>query len=82
MEIGATVSPAGVSGKLVTPVVSPGNGMTTALELRNASKISPTSVPQNCAVLPSESWLQVCSANATLLLFRYILLLILHEMLS
>ncbi|KAH7519518.1 hypothetical protein FEM48_Zijuj08G0045000 [Ziziphus jujuba var. spinosa] len=57
MEIGATVSPAGVSGKLVTPVVSPGNGMTTALELRNASKISPTSVPQNCAVLPSESWL-------------------------
>ncbi|XP_015888834.3 common plant regulatory factor 1 [Ziziphus jujuba] len=58
MEMGATVSPAGVSGKLVTPVVSPGNGMTTALELRNASKISPTSVPQTCAVLPSESWLQ------------------------
>ncbi|KAF3439911.1 hypothetical protein FNV43_RR18189 [Rhamnella rubrinervis] len=60
IEMGATRSPAGVSGKLVAPVVSP--GMATALELRNPSnlntKISPSTLQQTCAVLPSEAWLQ------------------------
>ena len=57
--MGATVSTAGVTGKLVGPVVSP--GMTTTLELGNFSnlnpKTSPTSLNQTCTVLPSDSWL-------------------------
>ncbi len=54
MVLGASVAAAGV------PVLSP--GMTTALELRNPTKMngrsSPTSVPQPCAVFPAEGWLQ------------------------
>lgn len=69
IEMGAAVSPSGVSGKLVAPVVSP--GMTTALELRNPSnlnpKISPSTLQQTCAVLPSEAWLQVWCAMLLLL---------------
>lgn len=61
VEMNAIVSPAGVSGKLVAPVVSP--GMTTALELRNPSnlnaKINPSTLQQTCTGLPSETWLQV-----------------------
>ncbi|KAH9731693.1 G-box-binding factor 3 [Citrus sinensis] len=49
-----------IAGKPVGPVLSP--GMPTKLELRNAPgmnvKASPTSVPQPCAVLPPETWIQ------------------------
>ncbi|KAJ0053369.1 hypothetical protein Pint_00531 [Pistacia integerrima] len=57
--LGTTVAAAGVPGKPGGPVLSP--GMTT-LELKNPTsmnaKTSPTSVPQQCAVLPTEGWLQ------------------------
>uniref|UniRef100_A0A5B7A6U0 Putative common plant regulatory factor 1 n=1 Tax=Davidia involucrata TaxID=16924 RepID=A0A5B7A6U0_DAVIN len=58
--MGVTVTPASVAGEVVGAVLPP--SMTTALELRNTPsanpKTSPTSVPQPCAVLPSEGWLQ------------------------
>lgn len=58
--LGTAVTPTSVSGKAVGPVLSP--GMPTKLDLRNASgmnvKTSPTSVPQPCAGLPSETWIQ------------------------
>ncbi|KAJ0113442.1 hypothetical protein Patl1_00551 [Pistacia atlantica] len=57
--LGTTVAADGVPGKAGGPVLSP--GMTT-LELKNPTsmnaKTSPTSVPQQCAVLPTEGWLQ------------------------
>lgn len=69
--LGTTVAPVCVPGKSVGPVLSP--AMTTALELRNPSnmnaKASPTSFPQPCAVLPSETWLQVSFANVAFGLF-------------
>lgn len=76
--LGATVPPAGVPGKTVGSVVSP--VMTTSLELRNPSnlntKTSPTAtLNQACTVLPSDSWLQVCSTNFT---YGSFLLLIFH----
>ncbi|XP_030493871.2 common plant regulatory factor 1 isoform X1 [Cannabis sativa] len=49
--MGASFSAAGVSAKLVGPIVSP--GMTTAFDLRNPSNLSPN---QTCTVLPSDSW--------------------------
>lgn len=66
--LGATVPPASVPGKMVGSVVSP--VMTTALELRNPSNINTKTSPtatlnQACTVLPSDSWLQVCSTNFT-----------------
>ncbi|KAI4328870.1 hypothetical protein L6164_021192 [Bauhinia variegata] len=51
-----SVTPGSVGGKMVGSVVS--SGMATALELRNPHKTSPSSVPQPCAVVPSEAWLQ------------------------
>ncbi|KAL9430280.1 hypothetical protein AB3S75_025631 [Citrus x aurantiifolia] len=58
--LATAVAPTSVSGKPVGPVLSP--CMPTKLELRNAPgmnvKASPTSVPQPCAVLPSETWIQ------------------------
>ncbi|KAH9731695.1 G-box-binding factor 3 [Citrus sinensis] len=58
--LATAVAPTSVSGKPVGPVLSP--GMPTKLELRNAPgmnvKASPTSVPQPCAVLPPETWIQ------------------------
>ncbi|KAI4355181.1 hypothetical protein L6164_003977 [Bauhinia variegata] len=51
-----SVTPGSVGGKLVGPVVT--SGMTTRLELMNPPKTGPASVPQPCAVLPSEPWLQ------------------------
>ncbi|XP_044494516.1 common plant regulatory factor 1-like isoform X2 [Mangifera indica] len=58
--LGTSVAGAGVPGKPSGPVLSP--GMTTTLELRNPtsmnSKTSPSGVPQPCAVLPTEGWLQ------------------------
>lgn len=68
--LGTAVTPTSVSGKAVGPVLSP--GMPTKLDLRNASgmnvKTSPTSVPQPCAGLPSETWIQVLFANIILFL--------------
>ncbi|KAM6594727.1 hypothetical protein CsatA_002430 [Cannabis sativa] len=49
--MGASFSAAGVSAKLVGPVLSP--GMTTAFDLRNPTNLSPN---QTCTVLPSDSW--------------------------
>lgn len=58
--LATAVAPTAVSGKPVGPVLSP--GVPTKLELRNAPgmnvKASPTSVPQPCAVLPPETWIQ------------------------
>ncbi|GLT59028.1 hypothetical protein SLA2020_318760 [Shorea laevis] len=58
--LGATVTPASAAGHLVGNVVSP--GMTTALEHRNTpnmnTKTTTNSVPQSCAVLPPEAWVQ------------------------
>jgi hypothetical protein len=63
--LGATVTPASAAGNLVGTVVSP--GMTTALEHRNTpnmnTKTTTNSVPQPCAVLPPETWVQVLSEN-------------------
>ncbi|XP_062090589.1 common plant regulatory factor 1-like [Humulus lupulus] len=57
--MGASLSAAGLSTKLVGPIVSP--GMTTAFELRNPTNLSPKTSPgfnQTCTVLPSDSWVQ------------------------
>lgn len=58
--LSAAVTPAGVSVKSVGPVASP--SMSTALELRNpplnGTKTNATNIPQPCAVLPSDTWLQ------------------------
>ncbi|KAM2280413.1 hypothetical protein ACFX1S_041138 [Malus domestica] len=57
--LGVTIAAASIPGKVVGPAVSP--GVTTVLELNNPpilnSKTSPTCVPQSCAVLPPETWI-------------------------
>ncbi|XP_048421611.1 common plant regulatory factor 1 isoform X3 [Pyrus x bretschneideri] len=57
--LGVTIAAANIPGKVVGPAVFP--GVTTVLELNNPpilnSKTSPTCVPQSCAVLPTETWI-------------------------
>lgn len=71
--LATAVAPTSVSGKPVGPVLSP--GMPTKLELRNAPgmnvKASPTSIPQPCAVLPPETWIQVFFCQWYFIIFYF-----------